>query len=48
MPAPAVTPRSSFVRRTAQPRYSQVENSTQAEPDQVGLPALRAMADVEP
>ena len=32
--------------RTAQPPYSHVENSTRAELDQLGLPALRAMVDV--
>ena len=48
MPTPAVTPRSPFVPRTAQPPYSHVENSTRAELDQLGLTALRAMVDVEP
>ena len=48
MPTPAVTPKSSFVPRTAQPPYSHVENSTGAEPDQLGLTALRGMVDVEP
>ena len=48
MPTPAVIPRSPFILRKAQPPYSQVKNSTQAELDQLGLTALRAMVDVEP
>ena len=48
VPTPAVVPRSPFVPRTAQPPYSHVANSTRAELDQLGLPALRAMVDVEP
>ena len=48
MPTPAVVPRSFFVLRTAQPPYSHVANSTRAEPDQLGLTALRAMVNVEP
>ena len=48
MPTPAVTPRSPFIPRTAQPPYSHVENSTRAELDRLGLTALRAMVDVEP
>ena len=48
MPASAVIPRSPFIPRTAQPPYSQVENSTRAELDQLGLTALRTMVDVEP
>ena len=48
MPTPAVTPRSPFIPRTAQPLYSHVENSTRAELDRLGLTALRAMVDVEP
>ena len=48
MPTPAVMPRSPFIPRTAQPPYSHVENSTRAELDQLGLTALRAIADVEP
>ena len=48
MPTPAVIPRSPFVPRTARPPYSHVENSTRAEPDRLGLTALRAMVDVEP
>ena len=48
MPTPAVRPRSPFIPRTAQPAYSHAENSTRAELDRLGLPALRAMVDVEP
>ena len=48
MPTPAVIPRSPFVPRTAQPPYSQGENSMRAELDQLELTALRAMVDVEP
>ena len=48
MPTPAVTPRSPFVPRTAEPPYSNVGNSTRAELDRLGLTALRAMVDVEP
>ena len=48
MPTPAAIPRSPFVPRTAQPPYSHVTNSTRAEPDRLGLTALRAMVDVEP
>ena len=48
MPTPAAIPRSHFVPRTAQPPYSHVTNYTRAEPDRLGLTALRAMVDVEP
>ena len=48
MPAPAATPRSPFILRTAQPPYSHVGNSTRAELDRLGLTALRAMFDLEP
>ena len=48
MPTPAVIPTTPFIRRTAQPPYSHVENSTGAELDRLGLTALRAMVDVEP
>ena len=48
MPTPAVIPRTPFVPRTAQPPYSHVENSSQAELDRLGLTALSAMFDVEP
>ena len=48
MLTPAAIPRSPFVRRTAQPPYSHVGNSTGAELDRLGLTALRAMVDVEP
>ena len=48
MPTPAAVPRSPFVPGTARLRYSHVQNSTQAELDQLGLTAIRAMADVEP
>ena len=48
MPTPAVIPRSPFIPRMAQPPYSDVENSTRAELDRLGLTALRAMVDVEP
>ena len=48
MPTPAVIPRSPLISRTAQPPYIHVENSTRAEPDPLGLTALRAMVDVEP
>ena len=48
MPTPAVIPRSPFIPRTAQPPYSHVGNSTRAEPDRLGLTALRPMVDVEP
>ena len=48
MPTPAVIPRSPFIPRTAQPRYSHVENSTRPEPDRLELTALRAMVDVAP
>ena len=48
MRTPAVTPRSPFIPRTAQPPYSHVENSTRAELDWLGLTALRAMVDAEP
>ena len=48
MPTPAVVPKSPFVRKTAQPPYSHVANSTRAELDQLGLTALRAPVDVEP
>ena len=47
MPTPAEVPRSPFVPRTAQPPYSHMANSTRAEPDQLGLTALRATVDVE-
>ena len=47
MPTPAVIPKSPFVPRTAQPRYSHVGNSTRAELDQLGLTALRDMVDVK-
>ena len=47
MPTPAVIPRSPFVPSTAQPPYSHVENSMQAELDQLECTALRAMVDVE-
>ena len=47
MPTPAEIPRSPFIRRTAQPPYSHVENSTRPELDRLGLTALRAMVDVE-
>ena len=39
-PTPAVIPRSPFIPRTAQPPYSDVENSRRAELDQLGLTAL--------
>ena len=39
---------SHFVPKTAQPPYSHVQNCTRAELDQLGLTALRAMADVKP
>ena len=48
MRTPAVVPKSPFVRSTAQPLYSHVENSIRAELDQRGLTTLRAMVDVEP
>ena len=48
MPTPAAIPRSPFVPRTAQPPYSQVGNSREAELDRLGLTALRAMVEVEP
>ena len=48
MRTPAVVPKSPFVPSTAQPLYSQLENSIRAELDQRGLTALRAMVDVEP
>ena len=48
MPTPAVMPSSRFIRRTAQPPYSHVDNSTRAELDRLRLTALRAMVDVEP
>ena len=48
MPTPAAIPRSPFVPRTAQPPYSHVGSSTQAELDRLGLTALRAIVDVEP
>ena len=48
MPTPAVMARSPFIPRTAQPPHSHVENSTRAEPDRLGLTALRAMVDVGP
>ena len=48
MPTPAVMPRSPFLSRTAQPPYNHVEHFTRAEPDRLGLTALRAMVDVEP
>ena len=48
MPTPAVVPKSPFVPRTAQPPESHVENSTQADLDQLGLTGLRAMVGVEP
>ena len=44
----AVIPRSPFIRSTAQPPYSHVENSTRAELDRLVLTAPRAMVDVEP
>ena len=47
MPTPAVIPRRPFIPRTAQPPYSDVENSTRAKLDRLGLTALRAMVDVE-
>ena len=36
MPTPAVIPRSPFIRRTAQPPYSNVENPTRAKLDRLG------------
>ena len=48
MPTPAAVPRSASVPRTTQPPYSHVENSTQAELDQLALTALRLMVGVEP
>ena len=48
MPTPAVIPRSPFIPSTAQPPYSQVEDSTRAELDWWELTALRAMVDVGP
>ena len=48
MPTPAAIPRSPFVARTAQPRYSNVANSKRAKLDRLGLTALRAMVYVEP
>ena len=48
MPTPAVIPRSPFIPRTPQLPWSRVENFTRAEPDQLGLTALRAIVDVEP
>ena len=48
MPTPAAIARSPFIPRSAQPAYSHVGNSTRAEPDRLGLTALRAMVDVEP
>ena len=48
MPTPAVIPRDPFVPMTGQPPYSQVENSTRAELDRLGLTARRALVDVEP
>ena len=48
MPTPAAIPRSPFVHGAAQPPYSDVENSTRADLDQLGLTALRAMVAVEP
>ena len=48
MPTPAAIPRTPFVRRTAQPPYRYVTNSTRAELDGLGLTVLRAMVDVEP
>ena len=48
MPTPAVIPRSPFIPRMAQPPYSHVGNSTNAELNRLGLTALRAMVDVEP
>ena len=48
MRTPAAIRRSPFVPRTDQPPYSHVANSTTAEPDRLGLTALRAMVDVEP
>ena len=48
MPTPAAIPRSPFVRRTAQPPYSHVANSTRAQLDRLGLTAPRAIVDVEP
>ena len=48
MPTPAVMLRSPFIPGRAQPPYSNVENSTRAKLDRLGLTALRAMVDVEP
>ena len=48
MPTPAAIPRSPLVRRTAQPPYSNVANSTRADLDRLGLTAQKAMVDVEP
>ena len=48
MPTPAAVRMSPFLQRTAQPRYSHMENSTRAELDQLEPTALRAMIDVEP
>ena len=48
MPTSAVIPRGPFIRRTAQPPDSQVEKSTKAELNRLGLTALRAMVDVKP
>ena len=47
-PTSAAVPRSPFVPRTAQPLHSNVESSTRADLDQVGLKALREFVDVEP
>ena len=40
-------PKRPFVPRTAQPPYSNLENSTRGKLDQLGLTAPRAMVDVE-
>ena len=47
MPTSVVIPSTPFIPGTAQPPYSDFEDSTRAELDRLGLTALRAMVNVE-
>ena len=47
MPTPAVMLGSPFIRRTAKPPYSHVENSMRAELDRLGLTAPTAIVDLQ-
>ena len=48
MPTTLAILRSPFISRTAQPLYSDLDNSTHAQLYKLGMIALSAMVDVEP